>query len=133
MSSQTPSNTLPTLYESCINAKPEYQPPEPRGMVDFRDLSRTEQAKMSEKFYAQTEIKEYTEKKWKVELHNRDCFLWLWDVLKEATDTIERGKLREKLQEFKTAIERQNNPYEALLVNFKNYGFGVHSQTEWDE
>ena len=145
MDSQTASNTL-SLFEACVNVSPAQQPIIPRSMVDFQNLSNLDQLKLSEKFYNQPIIKEYTEAKWKAELFNRDSFLWLWDVLQLETDEIKKDVINKKLLEFKKAIDLWDSPYFSLLLDFCKYGFKQDEevstvakifngevQEEWDE
>lgn len=122
-----------TLFESCINENPRYQPTVPREMEEFREMNKYEKEKSGEKFYAQLFIQKYMEDKWKAELHNHDCFVWLWDILQGETDDLKRARIRTKLKEFKDAIDKYRDPYSALRLDFTQYGFGVHSTQEWDE
>lgn len=111
-------------------------------MVEFRLLTKYEQLKISDKFHQQEHIKTYLEDKWKVELHNRDCFILLWEVYSGKcnveTDDQQRHALETKMTQFKRVIVAQDKPYPALVLDFEKYQFKVPGEIKtqnvaWDE
>lgn len=145
MESQSNSGTLsqiPSLVQSVINENPKSIPSPPKDLVEFRLLSKYEQLKISDKFYQQEHIKVYLEDKWKAELHNRDCFIWLWEVYSgkwnvELNDQ-QRHALETKMTQFKRVIVAQEKPYPALLLDFEKHQFKAPGEIKsqnvaWDE
>ena len=114
---------LSDLFTAVIDAKFEDQPDEPEDYRMFLRLSIGERNAQSAKFYNQQHIMDYTDAKWKVELHNRDNFIWMWDVYETERDPAKRLALEKKMDEFVKKIVKQKNPYESLMLDFKQYKF----------
>ena len=103
-----------TLFESVTSSNPMQIPERPNllGMPDSeRDSAHNA----------------HLNAKRKAELHNRDSFLWLYEVLTgkwgdhgQETEN-KRHALLTKLEQFRTAIRKTKNP--SLPVDFKNYPF----------
>ena len=109
-------------------------PQPPNDLLEFRRLNKYEKEKISLKLFEQGHIKTYMDDKWKAELHNRDSFLWLWEVYKTETDQARRHALENKLDQFKKVIQRQENTFQALLLDFKKYPFERKPQpAQWQE
>ena len=128
MESLTILNTsLPSLFQTVVNENPKPVPAPPQDLVEYRLLSKFEQFKVSEKFNQQEHIKNYLEDKWKVELYNRDCFIWLWEVYagkwKVELDDKKKEILEIKMSQFKKAIMKQDRTYIALKLNFDKFPF----------
>ena len=111
------------LYEAIMEPEPMSIPIEPAEINAFRSLSKNEKSRTSQEFYSQDFVKEYFEKKWKAELHNRDCFLWLWEGYKNITDKIKHNAISGKMTKFKIAIFSNKNPYKALALDFSSLRF----------
>src|SRR3990167_4575031 len=101
MDSLTVSNTLPSLFDSVVNENPKNSPMAPKDLLDYRALGKYEQIRVSEKLFQLEHIKQYLDDKWEAERHNRDCFLWLWEVHQTENDDQKRHALEVKLTQFK--------------------------------
>ena len=121
-----------SLFESAMSNEPQIVPDPPAELSLFRSLPREEKFKASEKFYAQDFVQEYLELKWKAELHNRTCFLFLWEGYKRITNREKKDRLEVKLVRFKNVIRDTDHPFKALRINMNEYHFGVQSQVESD-
>lgn len=127
------SEKLSSLYQAVTIPKPMIVPNPPDELVKFRSLSRADKEKGGEKFYAQEYIEQYLEEKWVAELHNRDCFLWLWEGYKHVKDEGKRTVIRAKLTEFKRVISETDRPYRALWMDWSEYRFGeIRDKEETD-
>src|SRR3990167_10608531 len=91
----------PSLYEAIINVMPMEVPIEPNEISKYRSLSKPEKARTSQEFYSQEFVKDFFERKWKAELHNRYCFLWLWEGYKNIIDKVKRNAISERMAKFK--------------------------------
>ena len=125
MNSQSNLGTLsPSLFQAVVNENPRSAPLPPQDLVEYRLLSKYEQIKVSDKFHQQEHIRQYLEDKWKAEIHNRDCFLWLWEVYQTEHDDQKRHALEVKLTQFKRAIVAQDKPYPSIMLDFTKYPMG---------
>ncbi len=135
MESLNNSSTLSlSLFQSLVNENPKTpqnykkqdnkNPWPPSDLIDYRKMRKFEQFKISEKFHQQEHIKEYLEAKWKAELHNRDTFMYLWDLHKTDQDEKKLHALEVKLSQFKRVIMAQEKPYPVLKLDFINYPMG---------
>jgi len=128
-----------TLFESIVNDSPKSIPTEPQEVREFHALSKIEQMKTAELYYDNDAVKDYYEVKWKAELHNRDCFLWLWEVYKDEPkeEFGRRRALEDRMAQFRRVITGSYRPYKALMLNFAKYKFNEPGapggkQVEWD-
>lgn len=106
-----------------IKEEPKTQPQEPHEFTEFQKMGKYEKIKEGEKFYGQPFIMNYRDDKWKVELYNRDTFLWLYELYSKETNGEKSSAYIERLKIFQNAIINQVNPYLALLIDFKKYPF----------
>lgn len=129
------TSNLNDLYSGIVSDEPKITPPPPKELVEFRELSKYEQSKDSEKFFSQEFIEEYLDKKWKAELFNRDTFIWLWKILQEEKDEIRQKTIKNRLRVFEKAIITQYKPFAALIIDLKGYKYGGidPKEIEWDE
>ena len=76
----------------------------------------------------------YGERKWKAQLHNRDGFLWLWDVYKTEEDPVKKHALEVKMTQFKAAIQRTSDLFPALALDWNKYPFNAKEEkVTWDD
>lgn len=98
-----------SLFDGIINENPWKQPAR-MTINEYKNLSDKGKEDAN---------KDYIEKKWRSELHNRDCFLWLWELYQSEKDHDLSHAIETKLAQFKRAILAQENPYPALRLDFK--------------
>ena len=67
-----------TIIDEINHYQPKSVGDTPRELFAFRGLNSTTEGQRTE-FYRQGFIREFLEKKWIIELYNRDCFMKLWD------------------------------------------------------
>lgn len=135
MASQSPSDTLPSLFEAVTGENPRQIPQPPRDFAEFRNLDNKSKLQIQDKFYSQPHIQEYLESKWKAELNNRSSFLWLWELYQTEADPQRKRALAVKLGQFKVAIARYT-PYPALALDMALYKFQQTEENEvidWNE
>lgn len=117
------SDKLLSLYDSVIDASPMTIEDAPVELVEFRKASKFQRLKDGEKFYTQDFIAEYLEHKWKVELHNKTSFLWLWEGYQNTKNKEKKQCLLKKMSEFKQAITSNAYPFQALAIDFTKHLF----------
>ena len=122
--SQVGSRDSFTLFESVTAENPK-RAPERITIEEYRSIPESGRDQVN---------KDYLDKKWKVELHNRDCFLWLWEVYKTETDLQRKHALEVKMSQFRKAIINTQKSYPALMLDFKKYTFSDKTETvDWSE
>jgi hypothetical protein len=126
----TLNNKALTMFESITSVNPQTTPGR---------ISRTDYEQMTDDEKSEFN-KTYGERKWKSELHNRDSFIWLWEVYSGVwgdcgqKDPIKRHALEVKMGQFKNAIQKNSNGYPALRLDFSKYPFRSHAESvDWDD
>jgi len=110
-----------SLYDTAMSYEPMPIPDAPPEVSVFRELTRIEKERTGEKFYSQDFVREYMDKKWTAELHNRDCFTFIWDGYCKITNPVKKAKLRDKISKFRVAILNTPNPYRSLRLDMSKY------------
>jgi len=120
-----------SLYEVAASIEPRSIPKAPQEMLVFRNLSLGDRNKKSEggasvsdNFYRQEFIKEYMDKKWRAELHNKTGFLFIWEGFIRMGKQDKKEILRAQLGKFRDAIISNDHEYIALHTDFGKYLFG---------
>ncbi len=132
----------PVIYDEINKMQPMPAPLRPVELIEFDNFPKTKKYESKEKFFKQDFIKDYLGKKWQSELHNRDCFLrlyeiyhtneWCFETIKEA----EKHAVLQKLRLFYDKIKHQDTIYPALRLNFKEFKFDKYEtqqQATWEE
>jgi len=112
----------PTVFDEISEYHPKTIPQRPFEFSAFEQKPMDYKMANRDKFYAQDFIKTYLEEKWRAELHNRDCFVRLFELLTAAKDAQERAAIQQKLSQFKRAIET-SKPFPALYIDLSKYKF----------
>jgi len=124
-----PHAYMPPLEEISLHQPRNIDNP-PHELVAFRTSSRAEKKSQEEKFFQQDFIRDYLDKKWNDESYNRDTFTRLYELLQQNPEL--KSQIGTKLVQFRVAIERQQNPYQVLRINFKEYPFEGKAEEEVD-
>jgi len=131
------------IYSEISNLQPRENRLEvPQQLIDFRGLSSVKKNEIRDRIFGLDVVKEYIDKKWKIELHNRDSFLRLF-FLYTSTNTYPDGNsgdekvkhaIEQKLTQFKKAIISQSNIFSALQIDFNKFKFKEFvKQVNWNE
>lgn len=123
-----------TMFEAVVNENPQDIPVPPKELTDYRNSTKEERDSMAERFFKQQFIQDYLELKWKAELHNRDCFLNMWNHYQTEKDPAKRSALENKMRMFKYKISNNSHPFRALTLNLLEYPIGnSKEQPAWNE
>lgn len=102
-------------------------------LIKKSNLSRDEREKTKNRVYEK--YKDYFERKWFVELHNKTWLEIIYDRYQTEKDQEVKTKLEGKLNDFKGRIESNKNPYLSLAVDFSKYNFKDNKlvdRSEWE-
>ena len=109
------SDQRPSLYDSVMSDEPMVmKEPVPLDLAKFRAMSRYDRERDGPEFFRREHIKNYIEKKWAVELHNKSCYGWLLEIKNIYPD--KEQAINEKIQGFLKAIRRTDKPFTALRI-----------------
>jgi len=126
---------MPSLFESVAGENPLPIPVAPYEMGEYRKMSLRQRESISSKFFDNPDIKDYQDRKWRVELHNRDCYLWLKDLEKTETDPARQHAIQVKIEQFERAIINNPYPFTALALDMtgQDRQRNIKERVDWDE
>jgi len=141
MESQTVSKSMLSLFDSVVNENPMPIPVSPMALDDYRKMTHKQKESISEKLFQNEEISEYQEKKWRAELYNRDCYIFITEILggkwgdQGQSDNAKRHALEVKKEQFERAILNNPYPFESLRLKIqpKKTDISYNLKIDWDE
>lgn len=124
----------PTIYDEISCYQPKEIPERPKEINQFYTNSPAVRAKISNDIFNKIDVVNYLNEKWKAELHNRDCFVRIYQIFTGPGDPKLMAALTAKLTQFKKAILSYKSPCDVLRIDFKKYPFvDKQESVEWEE
>ena len=110
------------LFSVVTSEFPKEAAPPPQELLAYHRANALEKLKIQASgFFRQKHIEKCLEDKWGVDLHNRNCFLWLDKVRKGEKDLGKLKIINEKMLLFKRAITSGQEPFRALRLDWRKY------------